>query len=52
MAYRKNTKRVANKLKALIKARIKELGLIDTGLCVIQSLFIKTVTHITIQNNT
>ena len=31
MAYKKNTKRVANKLKALIKERIKQLGLIDTG---------------------
>jgi len=31
MAYKKSTARVANKLKALIKARIKQLELIDTG---------------------
>jgi len=31
MAYKKSTGRVANKLKGLIKDRIKQLGLIDTG---------------------
>lgn len=31
MAYTKSLPRVANKLKKLIKERIKSLGLIDTG---------------------
>lgn len=32
MAYRKSWDRIASKLQKLLKARIKQLGLIDTGL--------------------
>lgn len=32
MAYRKSWDRIARKLQKLIQARIKQLGLIDTGL--------------------